>query len=152
MPRPQHIPQRIPRICALAVLAALAGCSVLAGCSSASSSIPPLSSPARGEFRVYAGTTQSVPMSYTSETLPDGTKVTIGIGPSSIHTVNGKPAAFFALQYPGEPSSEADSGFWLSPGGSHLVGGRYRFAVLQIWDTGSQADHAADVQITGVEG
>jgi hypothetical protein len=87
-------------------------------------------------------------MSYTAETLPDGTKINIGIGPSSVHTVNGKPSAYFGLQYPGEPQSLVHNGFWLAQGQSHPVGGRYRFAVLRIWEMASQADDAADVRIT----
>jgi hypothetical protein len=121
---------------------------LVAGCARAQSSLPALSSPAPGTFRVYAGTTQSVPLSYTSETLPDGTKINIGIGPSSVHTVNGKPSAYFELQYPGEAQSQAHGGFWLTQGQSRVVGGRYRFAVLRIWDMASQADDAADVRIT----
>jgi hypothetical protein len=108
----------------------------------------PLRGSTPGTFRVYAGTTQSVPVSYTAETLPDGTKINIGIGPSSVHKVNGKPSAYFELQYPGEPQSQVHSGFWLYQGQSHVVGGRYRFAVLRIWDTADQADDAADVRIT----
>jgi hypothetical protein len=130
------------RVSALAVLV------VLTGCSGAQSAPPPLSSPSPGVFRVYAGTAQSVPMSYTPETLPDGTTINIGIGPSSVHTVNGKPSAFFSLQYPGEPGSQAHGGFWLAQGQSRVVGGRYRFAVLRIWDMASQADDAADIQVT----
>jgi hypothetical protein len=118
------------------------------GCSSAQSSIPPLSNPGPGVFRIYAGTSQSVPMSYTAETLPDGTQVQVGIGPTSIHTVNGKLSAYFALQYSGEPKSQLYNGFWLSAKQSHVVGGRYRFAVLQIWTAASQASDAADIQIT----
>jgi hypothetical protein len=126
-------------------LAALTACS-----SSSSTSLPPLSHSGPGVFRVYAGTSQSVPMTYTSEKLPDGTKIDIGIGPSSVRTVNGKPTAFFGLQYPDEPGNLEYRGFQLSQGQSHVVGGRYRFAVLRIWVTGNEADNAADVQITSV--
>jgi hypothetical protein len=101
-------------------------------------------------FRVYAGTSQSVPMNYTAETLAGGTKINIGIGPASVHTMNGKLSAYFGLEYPGEPSGQAHGGFWLAQGQSHLVGGRYRFTVLRIWDLATQADDAADVQITSV--
>jgi hypothetical protein len=132
------MPGRLAWTTAVAV-ALLAGCS-----SSQSSSVPPLSSPAPGEFQVYVTTSQSVPMSYTAETLPDGTKINIGIGPSSIRTVDGKPSAFFGLQYPDEPESQVNRGFWLSQGQDHVVGGRYRFTALRIWDK------AADVQITEI--
>jgi hypothetical protein len=124
---------------------------VLAGCSStASPAPPPLGSPGPGVFRVYAGTSQSVPMNYTAETLSGGTKINIGIGPTSVHTMNGKLSAYFGLQYPGEPTGQAPGGFWLSPGQSHVVGGRYRFTVLRIWHLATAADDAADVQITSV--
>jgi hypothetical protein len=136
------LPGRLAWTAATALAVALG---VLTGCSSAqSSSVPPLSSPAPGEFRVSVTTNQSVPMSYTPETLPGGTKINIGIGPSSIHTVNGKLTAFFGLQYPGEQKDQAYGGFWLSAGQSHVVGARYRFAVLQIWDD------AANVQVTSI--
>jgi hypothetical protein len=109
-----------------------------------------VSSPAPGVFRIYAGTAQSVPMSYTPETLSDGTKINIGIGPASVHMVKGKPSAFFSLQYPGQPGSQAHGGFWLSSGQSQVVGGRYRFAVLGIWDLPSPATDVADVRITSI--
>ncbi len=139
-------PWRAGALAAVPMLAA-----VLAGCSSTrSSAAPPPASPGPGVFRIYAGTGQSVPMWYTAETLPDGTKVSIGIGPKSVHRANGKLSAAFSLRYPGEPSSQLSNGFWLSPGQSQVVGGRYRLAVLGIWDMPSQADDAADVRITRI--
>ena len=130
---------------------ALGALLVLAGCSSArSSAAPPPDSPGPGVFRVYAGTGQSIPMWYTAETLADGTKVSIGIGPRSVHLANGKLSAAFSLRYPGEPGSQVSSGFWLSSGQSQVVGGRYRFAVLGIWDMPSPAADVADVRITSI--
>jgi hypothetical protein len=87
-------------------------------------------------------------MSFTPETLRDGTKINIGIGPSSVHTVNGTVSAYFELEYPDEPPSQVHTGFWLSPGQSQVVGGRYRFAVLRIWADDGAGD-AADVRVTG---
>ena len=143
------MPGRPWRAGALAAVLMLAA--VLAGCSSArSSAAPPPDSPGPGVFRIYAGTGQSVPMRYTAATLPGGTKVSIGIGPSSVHLANGKLSAAFSLRYPGEPSSQLSNGFWLSTGQSQVVGGRYRFAVLRIWNGASQADDGADVRITSI--
>jgi hypothetical protein len=139
-------PWRAGALAAVPMLAA-----VLAGCSSArSSAAPPPDSPGPGVFRIYAGTGQSIPMWYSAETLPDGTKVSIGIGPRSVHLANGKLSAAFSLRYPGEPSSQLTNGFWLSPGQSEMVGGRYRFAVLGIWDMPSPATDVADVRITSI--
>lgn len=99
------------------------------------------------EFRLAASHTPSIPFNVQRLRLSNGSIVTAGLGSGSMARSAGQLTEGFRLGYPNGTGMQAAS-FRLAQGQSRVIGGKYRFQVLRLWDMPDPVNNAADVRIT----